>query len=109
GLRAIFRHLASSGILSSAGTSIPYRANLAGEEKDFEIAARAVSLLRERIGRLEDVGAGGEGASLAGSRVPGSKKRSLSGSEAEDVSEKSTSGFRGVFVVILRGTTLRGE
>ncbi|TPX72352.1 hypothetical protein SpCBS45565_g00436 [Spizellomyces sp. 'palustris'] len=48
-LRRIFRHLVKSGILAAAGRSIPYRASLAGEEMDLELAAKRVSLLLAEV------------------------------------------------------------
>ncbi|KAJ3307640.1 hypothetical protein HDU76_004472 [Blyttiomyces sp. JEL0837] len=62
GLRKIFRHLAKSGILtassstisSSAGTisafrPLPYRGSAEGEEKDFELMAGAVEMIKELV------------------------------------------------------------
>ncbi|KAJ3001253.1 hypothetical protein HKX48_002979, partial [Thoreauomyces humboldtii] len=44
-LRLIFRSLAKTGILAAAGRGIPYRAGVAGEEKDLELAAKRLALV----------------------------------------------------------------
>ncbi|KAJ3177857.1 hypothetical protein HDU85_005769 [Gaertneriomyces sp. JEL0708] len=50
-LRRIFRRLSKSGILAAGGRSISYNVNLAGDEKDLELATRSVGLM---LGEIED-------------------------------------------------------
>ncbi|KAJ3218940.1 hypothetical protein HK099_004870 [Clydaea vesicula] len=47
-MRRIFRSLFYSGILNS-GKSIPYKANLFGEEKDFELNSQGLALVLEKV------------------------------------------------------------
>ncbi|KAJ3290122.1 hypothetical protein HK104_007004 [Borealophlyctis nickersoniae] len=47
----IFGTMSSLGILSTAGASIPYNANVAGEEKDLDASARCVALVLAKLRR----------------------------------------------------------
>ncbi|KAJ3180767.1 hypothetical protein HDU87_001880 [Geranomyces variabilis] len=59
-LRLAFRSMSKSGILSAAGRGVPYRASLAGDEKDLELAAKRVALVLACVERgVKDVQAAG--------------------------------------------------
>ncbi|KAJ3038895.1 hypothetical protein HDV00_012817 [Rhizophlyctis rosea] len=47
-VRGVILEMHASGIITTRG-SIPYDANVAGEEKDFEIAAKSVSLVLANV------------------------------------------------------------
>lgn len=50
----MFKDLANAGILAVAGQSIPYKASITGEEKDFELKAKSVSLVKQILHSSKD-------------------------------------------------------
>ncbi|KAJ3165578.1 hypothetical protein HDU88_004065 [Geranomyces variabilis] len=64
-LRVAFRSMSKSGILAAAERRVPYRASLAGDEKDLELAAKRVALVLASVERgIKDVQAAGAGQAL---------------------------------------------